>query len=114
MLLINEKDLNWTQVNEKLRAKYVVKDYAITANTISGGVANWPFGEAGSPHIHEDHDEIYIVLRGRGRARILDEIKELGPGDILHARSGEVHGMLEGLDEGGIDLFFMLIPKGME
>ena len=68
-------------------------------------------GKAGEPHIHPEHDEIYIILRGRGRAHIMGEILELGPGDMMHARSGEMHGMIEGLTEGGIEMFYALIPK---
>lgn len=111
MQLINERDMEWTQVSEQLRIKYLLKDYPVTANVVSSGVANWPKGKAGEPHIHEEHDEIYIVLRGHGKAQIMDEIKELGPGDMLHAKAGEIHGMVEGLSEDGIDLFFALIPQ---
>lgn len=111
MQLINEKDMRWTQASDKLRIKYLLKDYPIASGTVSSGVSNWPKGKAGEPHIHPDHDEIYIVLRGRGKANICGEIRELGPGDILHAKSGEVHGMVEGLTDGGIEMFYALIPK---
>lgn len=114
MKLVNEKDLRWTQVSKNLSIKYLLNDYEITSNAVSGGIANWPKGEAGVPHTHPDHDEVYIVLRGKGRVNVGGEIKEVQTGDMLHAKAGEVHGMIEGLTEGGIDLFFMLIPKGKE
>ena len=111
MQLFNEKDAEWTQVSESLRIKYLLKDYPVTANLLSSGVSNWARGKAGEPHIHPDHDEIYIVLRGCGKANVLGEIREVGPGDMLHAKAGELHGMVEGLTEGGIEMFYALIPK---
>jgi mannose-6-phosphate isomerase-like protein (cupin superfamily) len=114
MQIINEKNIEWTQVSEKLKIKYLLKDYMVTSNLVSSGVANWPMGKAGDPHIHPDHDEIYIVLRGRGKANIMGEIRELGPGDMMHAKAGETHGMIEGLTEGGIEMFYALIPKEKE
>jgi mannose-6-phosphate isomerase-like protein (cupin superfamily) len=111
MKVINEKNVEWTQVSERLKIKYLLRDYDVISNMVSAGVANWPFGKAGEPHIHPDHDEIYIVLRGRGKANIQGEIREMGPGDMMHAKAGETHGMVEGLTEGGIEMFFALIPK---
>jgi len=35
----------------------------------------------------------------------------VGPGDMLHAKAGELHGMVEGLSEGGIEMFYALIPR---
>ncbi|MDF2654367.1 MAG: Cupin domain [Bacillota bacterium] len=111
MQLINEKEMEWTQVSEKLRIKYLLKDYAVMPNLISSGVSNWAQGKAGEPHVHPEHDEIYIVLRGKGLANILGEVREVGPGDMLHAKAGELHGMVEGLSEGGIEMFYALIPR---
>lgn len=113
MQLINEKEMEWTEVSDKLRIKYLLKDYPVTSNVLSSGVANWAKGKGGEPHVHPDHDEIYIVLRGRGRANISGEIREVGPGDMLHAKAGELHGTVEGLTEGGIEMFYALIPKEM-
>lgn len=112
MLVINEKNMQWSPVvDSNLSLKNIVKDYYIGEGIMSGGVAKWPKGKAGEPHIHPDQDEIYIILRGRGIANIEGELRELGPGDMLHARSGEVHGMVEGLTDEGIEMFFVLIPK---
>lgn len=114
MKVINEKDVRWTQVSDKLKIKYLLKDYPVTSNLVSSGVSNWPKGKAGEPHIHEDHDEIYIVLRGQGIANIEGTLRVMVPGDMLHAKAGELHGMVEGLTDGGIDMFYALIPKEKE
>ena len=111
MLVINERDMAWApKPGSSLSLKNVLTDYRIGPGPLTGGVARWPRGKAGEAHVHPDQDELYIVLRGRGIARAGDALRELGPGDILHARAGEVHGMLEGLTEGGIELFYVLFP----
>lgn len=114
MKVINEKDMEWTHVSDTLKIKYLIRDYCVTSNFTSAGVSNWPKGKAGEPHIHPEHDEIYIVLRGKGRANVGGVIREMEPGDMLHAKAGEVHGMVEGLTDGGIEMFFALIPKEKE
>ena len=42
-----------------------------------------PFG-----HKHEEAEEIYVVIGGSGRAKLGDEIIELGPGDALRVAPG--------------------------
>ena len=112
MLVINEKEMQWeTTPGSNLSLKNIVQDYRIGEGLMSGGVAKWPKGKAGEPHIHPDQDEIYIILRGRGIANLKGELRELGPGDMLHAKSGEVHGMVEGLTQDGVEMFFVLVPK---
>ena len=34
----------------------------------------------------------------------------LWPGDMVHAKCGEEHGMLEGLTPDGIEMFYILLP----
>ena len=113
MLLINEKDLEWAvAANPSLSLKNILTNHNICSGKVSCGVSKWAFGKGGVPHTHVEtnQDEIYIVLRGRGIADIEGELREVGPGDILHARCGEVHGMVEGLTPDGIEMFYILLP----
>lgn len=52
-----------------------------------------PFG-----HRHVEAEEVYVVLSGSGRARIDDELVELGPLDVVRVGPGAVRGF-EGGDE---------------
>jgi quercetin dioxygenase-like cupin family protein len=47
-------------------------------------------GSATPPHQH-DHEEVVVVLSGRGRARIGDEEVTFGAGDTLILPAGKVH-----------------------
>jgi mannose-6-phosphate isomerase-like protein (cupin superfamily) len=44
-------------------------------------------GYEGFLHYHDTQDELYFVHRGRARVEVGDEVRELGPGGLLHARS---------------------------
>jgi mannose-6-phosphate isomerase-like protein (cupin superfamily) len=56
-----------------------------------------PFG-----HVHENAEEIYVVLSGSGRAKLDDEIVELGPLDALRVAPTVTRGFEAGPD--GLEL----------
>ncbi len=47
-------------------------------------------GAATPPHQH-DHEEVVVILSGRGRARIENDELEFQPGDTLLLPAGKVH-----------------------
>jgi mannose-6-phosphate isomerase-like protein (cupin superfamily) len=48
-----------------------------------------------SPH---DEDEVYYVVSGRGRVRVEDTVREVGPGSILFVEASSEHSFFE-IDE---------------
>jgi mannose-6-phosphate isomerase-like protein (cupin superfamily) len=38
-------------------------------------------------HYHDTQDELYLVHRGRARVEVGGEVRELGPGGLLHAEA---------------------------
>ena len=44
-------------------------------------------GFVGFNHFHETQDELYFVHQGRARVEVGDEVRELGPGGLLHVES---------------------------
>jgi mannose-6-phosphate isomerase-like protein (cupin superfamily) len=53
--------------------------------------ARLPPGAATTPHHHMKTEEIYYVLQGRGRMRLGQESRPVGPGDAIAIPSGTVH-----------------------
>ncbi len=47
----------------------------------------FPPGFVGFNHFHEKQDELYFVHQGRARVEVGDEVRELGPGGLLHVES---------------------------
>ena len=46
-----------------------------------------PPGFEGFLHYHELQDELYFVHRGTARFEVADEVRELGPGGLVHVES---------------------------
>jgi mannose-6-phosphate isomerase-like protein (cupin superfamily) len=46
-----------------------------------------PPGYDGFLHYHDTQDELYLVHRGRARVEVGGEVRELGPGGLLHVES---------------------------
>jgi mannose-6-phosphate isomerase-like protein (cupin superfamily) len=56
-------------------------------------------------HVHREQEEIYLVLSGSARAKVDDEVLELGPWDALRMSPNVWRG-LEGGPEGAELLLF--------
>ncbi len=61
---------------------------------LSAGIYHLPAGskDLQTPH---DEDEVYYVLEGRGRLRVEDEERPIGPGSILYVRATSEHSFFE-------------------
>ena len=59
-----------------------------------------PFG-----HVHKEQEEAYVMLEGSGRAKVEDDIVELGQWDVLHVPAGKTRAF----ESGGDGLAFIAI-----
>jgi quercetin dioxygenase-like cupin family protein len=50
-------------------------------------------GQVQEPHDHANQDKFYYVAEGRGRFQIADEYTIAGPGEIVWAPAGVIHGV---------------------
>jgi len=62
----------------------------ITGNELEIGYYTEPKGTGAKPHHHKS-EQIMMVLSGRLRMRIGDEVKELGPGEVALITSDLEH-----------------------
>ena len=46
-----------------------------------------PPGYDGFLHFHDTQDELYLVHRGRARVEVDGEVRELGPGGLVHVEA---------------------------
>ena len=63
---------------------------AFRARTLSLTVAVWPAGGEDEQRPHAE-DEVYLVLRGRGRVRAGEEDFAVGPGSAVYVAAGVEH-----------------------
>ena len=50
-------------------------------------------GQKQKVHTHEDSSKFYVVLEGHACFHIGDETRDVGPGQTVLARAGELHGV---------------------
>lgn len=53
--------------------------------------ARLPVGASTTPHYHPQTEEIYYVLSGQGRMRIVSDEQSVGPGDAIAIPPGAEH-----------------------
>ena len=72
---------------------------------LSCGVYTLPEGakDLQAPH---DEDEVYLVVRGKGRVRIGGEERRIGPGSLLYVRATSEHSFFEIEEEVTLLVFF--------
>lgn len=70
----------------------------ITGEELEIGVYTEPKGTGAKPHKHKS-EQIMMVLAGRMRIRIDDEVRELGPGEVALIRGNQEHEQIA-LEEG--------------
>lgn len=54
-------------------------------------VAYWARGGGMKPHYHETHDEVLTVIEGSIDFRLGDEVRTIGPGEVVSVPAGVVH-----------------------
>jgi mannose-6-phosphate isomerase-like protein (cupin superfamily) len=81
----------------------IVATGALTGGTMFAAVCVNP-GPGGPPlHTHHAHDEFYLVLAGRYRFKMIEEVHEGGPGTFVYVPRGTPHTFAcVGSDEGRI------------
>ena len=72
-------------------------------------------GGTTSLHIHDQGDELFYVVSGRGTATLGDETELIEPGDVIFVPEGAVHGIRNlDNDEPLTVVFFMDSPELVE
>jgi len=56
----------------------------------------FPPGAAFTRHVHEESEDVIIVLQGRGVVRLDDQEFPIQAGDVVHVMPGEFHGTVNG------------------
>jgi mannose-6-phosphate isomerase-like protein (cupin superfamily) len=51
------------------------------------------------PHLHEDHEEVYYIIRGRGNIKVGEEIARFRDGDVIYIPEKAVHSITNDGDE---------------
>jgi mannose-6-phosphate isomerase-like protein (cupin superfamily) len=58
-----------------------------------------PVGEANTLHTHENEEQIYIILQGKGRVQVGEETREVKAGDVVYLPAKLQHGLYNTSDK---------------
>lgn len=84
-----------------------------TGGTLSLGLATVPPGEGPPPHLHEEEDEMFIIVEGRYSVLAEGEWTEVGPGAAVYIPRGAVH-TFRNAGEGVARHWVLTTPSGFE
>jgi mannose-6-phosphate isomerase-like protein (cupin superfamily) len=73
------------ELGEGYGFRKVRKALGVTAFGVNAVV--YPPGYEGFLHYHDTQDELYFVHRGVARVEVDDDVRELGPGGLVHVES---------------------------
>ncbi len=79
---------NWRVVYPEMGAKNVTLNYAVHAP-----------GSVFTPHVHEESEDVIVVLEGSGQIRSGDRLLPFQAGDVLYVPAGVFHGTTNTGDE---------------
>jgi mannose-6-phosphate isomerase-like protein (cupin superfamily) len=72
-------------------------------------MVNWsllPVGSSFQPHLHEDMEEIFVIVSGRAEIQVDDYKAILGRGDAVVVSPGEIHQMSS---VGDVDVEYLVV-----
>lgn len=95
--------------NEKVVRKMLVEREE--AETIAMGYVSVKKGESTKIDIHDDEEEIYLILKGRALLMIGDEKQEIEAGSVAYVPRNKKHNMTCLSDENLEYLYFANWPK---
>ena len=55
-----------------------------------------PVGSTAGRHYHEGVDEVYLVIKGKGKVYVNDEWADVAYGDAIPVKAGEIHSLSRG------------------
>jgi quercetin dioxygenase-like cupin family protein len=79
--------------------EWLVRDDLTENRALTAVRVTMPPGRAHRFHRHPEMEELLYVVSGRAQQWVGRESRVLGPGDVAHVPTGEVHGTYNDFDE---------------
>jgi mannose-6-phosphate isomerase-like protein (cupin superfamily) len=73
-----------------------------------------PPGAEQRAHSHEDSEQVYVIVRGRGRMTVAGDEEEVGEGDLVFIPPATDHGIVNSGDEPLVYVSATSPPVSME
>jgi len=99
-MIIPASNVPWEKIDEKVSRR--VLQTGITLMLVEFKFAE---GGIGTPHSHEDHEQVGLITSGHFEVTVGDDTEVLGPGDSYYAAKNVTHGVVALEDGTIIDAF---------
>ena len=93
MKIINIKNIKTTLAHKEIKRKALVKVGELKSKIQTVNYAWLEEGESFSPHKHNDCEELYFFLEGKGEMKIDDKIFTVKKNDFVVVEVGEWHSL---------------------
>ena len=100
----------WDLPNEEKTQEKILFDVGETETIALGRVTVEPGGTT-QEGFHPDEEEVYVILKGRARLMVGDDIQVVGPGDTVYVPRNHRHRMACISEENLEYLYFANWPK---
>lgn len=79
-------------------AEHYIKADLASGTSLFVGLNCFEAGQAQAVHAHRGADKFYLVLQGKARMRVADDVQVAGPGTLVWAPADVPHGVEEALE----------------
>ena len=91
--IVKQFEIDPTSHNDPVKRMFICDGESISANIATSS------GDESKLHTQPDHDEIVVVIDGEAEFRIGEEIRKVGPGDLMFIPKNTLHGRVRTLSE---------------
>ena len=78
----------------RLRSHFLMDAGDLGSRNLTVTWVDVPPGAEQRAHSHEDAEQVYVIVRGRGRMTVAGDVQEVGEGDLVFIPPATQHGIV--------------------
>lgn len=98
----------------RLRSHFLMDEGDLGSRNLSVTWVDIPPGAEQHAHSHEDSEQVYVIVRGRGRMQVAGDDEEVGEGDLVFIPPATDHGIINNGSETLVYVTAASPPVSME
>jgi mannose-6-phosphate isomerase-like protein (cupin superfamily) len=98
----------------RLRSYFLMDAGDLGSRNLSVTWVDVPPGARQQAHSHEDSEQIYVIVRGRGRMQVAGDQEDVGEGDLVFIPPATAHGIKNHGEETLVYITAAAPPVSME
>ena len=78
----------------RLRSHFLMDAGDLGSRNLTVTWVDVPPGAEQRAHSHEEAEQVYVIVRGRGRMQVAGDVQEVGEGDLVFSPPATQHGIV--------------------